>query len=241
MTARDRRPLPTSHSLFSIISCREENICADEDIKDVTFFKRDKQGQLLQIARNTSSEKIIAADSCTLKLSNQRNGWRGIYINHHANGDPIMCPVRVIGRWYVHITANKYKPEMLLSSYWIGDKKYDVMDDNFRSALKVAAVALNYPEMKGILINQIDTHSFRGGVMNALSLSGYSDREIHKMGQLKSNTFKEYISDQLSDFSEEMSRSMKKVFNFVNIKEGVHHDITITMVNVPYAVPASAA
>ena len=44
--------------------------------------------------------------------------------------------------------------------------------------------------MKGIPINQIDTYSLRGSCANALSLSGYSDREIQKIGWWKSNTFR---------------------------------------------------
>ena len=95
--------------------------------------------------------------------------------------------------------------------------------------------------MKGIPIDRIDTHSLRGGGANALSLSGYSDREIQKMGRWKSDTFKEYISSQLSQFLVGMSKSMKKVFNFVNVEGGVYHDVTSPMVNVPYLAAAATA
>ena len=77
--------------------------------------------------------------------------------------------------------------------------------------------------------------------MNALSLLGYSDREIQNMGRWKRDTFKEYISDQLSEFLVGMSKIMKKVFNFVNVEGGVYHDITKTMINIPYSAPASTA
>ena len=96
--------------------------------------------------------------------------------------------------------------------------RYDVTDADIYSALKYAAGILNYPELKGISIDQIDTHSLQGGEANALSFSGYYDREVQKMGRWKSNTFKEYISDQLSEFSVGMSKSMKKVFNFFNVE-----------------------
>ena len=152
-----------------------------------------------------------------------------------------MCPVKALGLWYVHITSNKYKQDTFLSSYYIGKEKYDATDADIRSNLKAATVVLNYPEMKGISIGRINTHSLRGSGANALSLSGYSNREIQKMGRWKSDTFKEYISDQLSDFSEGMSKSMKKVFNFVNTKGGVYSDTTLTMVNAPYAPPSRAA
>lgn len=81
-----------------------------------------------------------------------------------------------------------------------------VTDKDVRHAIKYAA-------------KEFDTHSLRGGGANALSLAGYSDREIQKMGsRWKSNTFKEYISDQLSQFSEGMSKSIKKLFNFVDVE-----------------------
>ena len=48
-------------------------------------------------------------------------------------------------------------------------------------------------------------------------------------------------SQMLSEFSMGMSKSMKKVFNFVNVEGGVYHDITKTMINIPYTAPANAA
>ena len=83
-----------------------------------------------------------------------------------------MCPVRAIGRRYVHITANKYKPENFISTYWVNGDKFDVTDADIQSALKHAGRVLNYSELKGILIDRIETHSLRGGGENALSLSG---------------------------------------------------------------------
>ena len=55
----------------------------------------------------------------------------------------------------------------------------------------------------------------------ALHLSGYSDREIQKMGRWTSDTFKEYISEQLNLFTKGMSKAMSQRFNFVNVEGGV--------------------
>jgi hypothetical protein len=38
-----------------------------------------------------------------------------------------------------------------------------------------------------------------------------------------------------------MSKSMKKVFNFVNVEGGVYHDVTSTMINEPYSQAAATA
>jgi hypothetical protein len=60
-------------------------------------------------------------------------------------------------------------------------------------ALKMAATVLDYLTAKGILIKRIDMHSLRSGEANALSLAGFSDTKIQKMGRWCGATFKEYI------------------------------------------------
>ena len=46
---------------------------------------------------------IYSAVCETLKLDNQKNGWKGVCINHEHNGDAILCAIRVLGRRYMHI------------------------------------------------------------------------------------------------------------------------------------------
>ena len=65
-----------------------------------------------------------------------------------------------------------------LSEYWMEGKRNDLNADNMSAALKVLITALNYPYLNGIPIDRVDTHSFRLGGANALSLVGYSDRDI---------------------------------------------------------------
>ena len=60
-----------------------------------------------------------------------------------------------------------------------GKRKY-LNADNMSAALKILTTALNYPSLKGIPIDRVDTHSLRLGGANALSLTGYSDRYIKK-------------------------------------------------------------
>jgi hypothetical protein len=60
------------------------------------------------------------------------------------------------------------------------------------------------------------------------------------MGRWRSATFLEYISDQLSSFSQGMSTKMAKVLNFVNIAGGVSSDVTNIAINTPYDTAAAA-
>ncbi len=109
------------------------------------------------------------------------------------------------------------------------------------AALKVAASVLDYPIAKGIPIGRIDTHSLRSGGANALSLAGYSDTQIQKMGRWQGAMFKEYIREELAIFSEGMSTSMKKKFDFVNIAGNTFNAITEDLINREYEINVSAA
>jgi hypothetical protein len=202
-------------------------------VKDVTFFRTDQTGTLRQLPRSAPDHDILRADSATLKLDNQKNGWKGVCVHHHTNGHWYHCPIRALGRRFIHIRGFATDSSTFLSTYMHETNVYDVTDKDVSIAVKLAGVALDYPAKKGIPIARIDTHSLRSGGANALSLTGYSDREIQKMGRWRSATFKEYIREELACFSEGMSTQMHRQFNFVNIAGGVCHDITDSITPAP--------
>lgn len=59
-------------------------------MKDVTFFKFDKLGLLLQIARNAPNKEIMQAVVVTLHLSNQKNGWKKCF---HTSASKLGCSI----------------------------------------------------------------------------------------------------------------------------------------------------
>lgn len=208
-------------------------------VKDVTFFKRDKSGRLRQLPRHSPDHLLLAADSATLKLENQKNGWRNVCIHHETNGEAYLCPVRALGRRVCHIREHTTKANTNLSTYFVDGKAQYVNHNQISTALKLAAAALDYPSCKGIPIDRIDTHSLRCGGANALALSGHTDREIQKMGRWRSATFLEYIRESLYNFSAGMSTKMKQKFNFVNVEGGVFKDVTSDAINTAYNVANS--
>ena len=175
---------------------------------DITFFSKDARGQLRCLPRDTPMDLILAAEGATMKLDNQKNGWKGVCVYQECNGDPIHCPVRPLGR---------------------------------RTALKQAATALEYPLVKGIPIERINTHSLWSGGANALALSGYSDTQIQKMGCWRGATFKEYVQNELACFSSGMSRDMKTKFGFVNVSGNAFSDITDACINANYFASLTVA
>jgi hypothetical protein len=65
---------------------------------DTTFFRKDKHGNLRCLPRNAPADQIETADGTTMKLDNQKNGWKGVCVYQEANGDPVNCPVWALGR-----------------------------------------------------------------------------------------------------------------------------------------------
>jgi hypothetical protein len=158
-------------------------------------------------------------------------------VHHESNGDNYFCPVRALGRRYIHIRdADATDGATLLSAYFVNGKRFDITDRNIRDALKWAATALDYPGGKGTPIERSNTHSLRSGGANALSLAGYSEMEIQKMGRWRSATFMEYIREELACFSAGMSTKMRKRFGFVNVAGGAYTDVTNELLHTPYTV-----
>ena len=210
-------------------------------VKDVAFFGTNSQGKLYRIARNARKFEIMNATCATLKLDNQKNGWKGVCVNHEHNGESVHCAVRALGRRYLHIRAHTNDDTTLLSAYFENGIRKDVSDQDIRDGLKRAGAALNYPQTRGIPIDRIDTHSLRIGGACSLALAGYSDTQIQKMGRWRGTTFKEYVREELHIYSEGMSKAMKKKYGFVNVASGAYHDVTDTMIQREYDMPAAAA
>ena len=127
-------------------------------MEDITFFGHNDHRELRVIPRDAPNDIITMAHSATLKLDNQKNGWKGVCVHQESNGDPFFCPVHALGRWYLHLRKNNGSAKTTLSTYFQEGTKYKVMAENMTRALKVAALAPNYTTVKGIPIARIDTH-----------------------------------------------------------------------------------
>lgn len=85
----------------------------------------------------------MSADSATLKLDDQKNGWKGICIHHESNGDEVFDLVRALGQRVLHIRDNaKGDDTVFLSAIFQNKARSDISDKDIRAALKLAATAL---------------------------------------------------------------------------------------------------
>jgi hypothetical protein len=128
------------------MACNNTKQTQQFNVADITFFKRDSRGNLCQLPRQAQPDLIRMADSATLKLDNQKNGWHGVCIHHESNGDPVYDPVRALGRRILHIRENAQGDNAIfLSVVYVNRKREDITDTDIWAALKLAAAALNYP------------------------------------------------------------------------------------------------
>ncbi len=108
-------------------------------IKDVAFFGTNSRGTLYRIAPNARDFDIMNATCATLKLDNQKNGWKGVCINHEHNGDNVHCAVRALGRRVLHIRRHTTCDTTPLSAYFNSGSQKFVTDQHIRDACSQAS------------------------------------------------------------------------------------------------------
>jgi hypothetical protein len=111
------------------------------------------------------------------------------------------------------------------------EETYNVTDYNISKALKQATATLQYPLYQGIPIKRIDTHSLQIGGACTLALNGFSEMHIQKMGRWRSDTFKEYLREELHCFLDGMAKALKPCFKFVNVTGHALTDITSQIID----------
>ncbi len=210
-------------------------------LEDVKFFKKNKMGTLVCLPNDAPASLVLTADSATLKLDNQKNGWKGVCVHKKANGEPFNCPVRALARRTLHLRNHNASGKTLLSAFFHQGTHYNVCDEDISKGLKLAATILKYPSARGIPIKRINTHSVRSRGANALALSGYSDTQIQKMGRWKGAMFKKYICKELACYSVGMTMNMKRNFKFVNISGNTYHDVMTKCAEEDYNINYAAA
>ena len=95
----------------------------------------------------------MMAASATLRIRNQKNGWKHLCIHQEANGDSYFCAVRALaGDIFIFvITARRgrrHRVRTCLSAYCVEARKYNVKDQDMRANIELGALALDYLEKR---------------------------------------------------------------------------------------------
>ena len=181
-------------------------------VGNVGFFK---DGKVLP--RRSKLNLLLQADSCTLKITNQKNGRMGETIHQFAI-DSEYCPVKALANRVHHILNNGGTTDNLICEVY--DKKTNkwnmVTSKAMLTNIRQAVHDLNLAQ-SGINPDLIGVHSLRAGGAMALKLQGASDTTIMKIGRWTSLTFLQYIHNQIAHLNKNISLQMSKRIKFQNI------------------------
>lgn len=155
--------------------------------------------------------------AATLSISNQKNGKRSQVIHQEATCDKD-CPIKAVIRRIKHIYAHTADQNTMLGTYFAAPhplgRALTAADINTAVKSSVSELGL---ERNGLHRNHVGSHSLRAGGAMAMHLHGIPHNTIKKMGRWSSDTFLMYIHEQISAFSENVSKLMSKPIDFHNI------------------------
>ena len=160
---------------------------------------------------------LIRCTAATLRISNQKNGKRNQAIHHYATTTDT-CPVKALIRRIKHITDHTLVPTTIISTYFEHtNRRGKVMRaTEINSALKAAVLQLDMKK-HGFEAAQISSHSLRAGGAMAMHLNKIPTHTIRKMGRWSSDTFLDYIHEQIAVFSAGLSTAMGTNIFYHNI------------------------
>ena len=181
-------------------------------VENIGFFKN---GKIL--TRKSDLPTLLTAESCTLKITNQKNGFMGETIHQNAIPSP-HCPVKALARRVHHILNHDGTQTNLLCDVWENknDQWTSITSEDMIKAIREAVTSLHLHK-KGISANLIGVHSLRAGGTMALKMNGASDTTIMKQGRWRSLTFLQYIHNQIAHLSKDISQKMSTKLPFQNI------------------------
>jgi hypothetical protein len=153
----------------------------------------------------------------TLCISNQKNEKRNQAIHHEAQPRDT-CPAKALVRQIKHIHSHTSNPNTIISTYFIrGSHTGKIMRGlNINCAIKAAVTKLDMKQ-HGFQVAQISLHSLRAGGAMALHLYNVPTHTVRKLGRWSSDTFLDYIHEQIAIFSAGLSTVMGKNILFHNI------------------------
>ena len=165
--------------------------------------------------RNSPLDVLLTADLAVLKKSNQKNGCMDQTKTQHATGITI-CPVHALAHIVYAILAVGGYESTLLCSVSKDGECIPVESHHIIAGVRAKAKKLKL-NLQAIDPDLVGAHSIHAGDAMALKLHGNDDTTIMKMGRWTSLTFFQYIQNQISHLSKDISQKMGMPLTFVNV------------------------
>ena len=182
-------------------------------VGDLTF--RDVNGNLIPLT--SSLETLYTAKECTMRIPNQKNGKKGAVIHSEALEDPEHCHVMALARRAHHILSNGGTTRShIFEYYYNADHPSYIGAHHINKAVREAAMDIGL-DRHGYHKNDVSSHSLHAGGAMAMHLNGCTTLDIQKQGRWSSNTFLDYIHEQISAFAAGVSEKMSRDIPFRHI------------------------
>jgi hypothetical protein len=190
-------------------------------IKDIVFRRADQS----IIPNSAPLVELLTATHATLCISNQKNGTRGQCIHHHCTG-LATSPVKALARRVAHILSHTTNINTAISTYFEAPwHPCQITPSHINTAIKNAVTRLGLHQF-GFNRTNVSSHSLRAGGAMAMQLNGIDATIIKKHGRWSSNTFLEYIHEQIGAFTAGVAARMSNYIPFHNMAAHCHPQLT---------------
>ena len=181
-------------------------------VGDIGFHKDNKV-----VPRRSPFAVLLACDQCTYKITNQKNGRMGQTISHETIIDNVHGPVKASARRVHHILSNGGNEDTIISAVLKDNGTWtSVTPAQMRSGLRLSVKQLGLHK-NGIDPDLVGVHSLRAGGAMAMKLTDHSDTTIKKYGRWSSNTWLDYIHNQIAHLAKGVSTLMSTKITFINV------------------------
>ena len=141
-----------------------------------------------------------------LEFSDQKNAVRGEQVGHRPNSDPVLCPVKALGRIALRLRQANAPPTEPMHRHYnrTSQRWYNTKSTFITNALRHAARALE--QQTGIAPSLLSARSLRPGGATALLCANAGTDSIMLLGRWKSDAMFRYLRVQAatSTFSQTM-------------------------------------
>lgn len=160
---------------------------------------------------------LLTAHEATIRIPNQKNGIKGQCIHQNCTGTP-NSPVKSLARRVHHILHHGGTDSTPIYAYHhpLYDGWRQVTADHINKAIKQAAGTIGLFNL-GYTASDVSSHSLRAGGAMAMHLNGIPPLTIRKLGRWRSDTFLNYIHEQISALAAGVSIKMSNNIPFRHI------------------------
>ena len=181
-------------------------------VQDVFFRRADHS----LIPNTAPLSELLTATHATLQISNQKNGRRGQCIHHHCTG-VATSPVKALAHRVAHIMQHTTNPATALSTYYdLNQQPQQITAAHINAKIKELVSQLGLARF-GYNRSNVSSHSLRAGGAMAMKLNGIDSVTIKKHGRWSSNTFMDYIHEQIGAFTVGLAARMSLYIPFRNV------------------------